>query len=382
MSHAILSPSSASRWLACSPSAQLEAKEPYSTSVYADEGTLAHRLCELIIQHKLGKVLNKAFTKHLKEIEFHELYTGEMYDYCDSFAVFVLEKFNSIPNAHIFTEDRVDLTRWIPQGFGTVDIRIIGGSGLHIIDFKYGKGVPVFAEDNSQLKVYALGAYEEISHIFNIEFVEMTIYQPRIDSVTSHLLSMAELLNWATHILVPGAKRAYEGGGEFVPGAHCGFCKVKHKCKALAKHNLELAKEAFKEPAFLSPAEITEIVLKEKAFTDWISSVSDYALNEAVNHGVEWPGMKLVEGRSVRKYEDEIKASGALIKAGFNADDIWNMKLKGITDMTKLLGKSDFEKVLGDFIIKPPGKPVLVSENDKRPAFASADRAKEAFKDE
>lgn len=381
MSHAILSPSSSERWLTCAPSAQLEAKEPYSTSIYADEGTLAHRLCELIIQHKIGKVLNKAFNKHLKEIEAHELYTGEMYDYCDSFAVFVLEKFNSIPNAHIFTEDRVDLTRWIPQGFGTVDIRIIGGNSLHIIDFKYGKGVPVFAEDNSQLKVYALGAYEEMSHIFNIDTVEMTIYQPRIDSVTSHTMAAKDLLHWAETVLVPGAKLAYEGGGEFVPGSHCGFCRVKHKCKALAKHNLELAKEAFKEPAFLSPEEIAEIVLKEKQFTDWITSVSDYALNEAVNHGVEWPGLKIVEGRSVRKYEDEIAASSALIKAGFNSVDIWNMKLKGITDMTKLLGKADFEKVLGDFIIKPPGKPVLVSEDDKRPAFSSADRAKEAFKD-
>lgn len=382
MSHAILSPSSSERWLTCAPSAQLEAKEPYSTSIYADEGTLAHRLCELIIQHKIGKVLNKTFNKHLKEIEAHELYTGEMYDYCDSFAVFVLEKFNSIPNAHIFTEDRVDLTRWIPQGFGTVDIRIIGGNMLHIIDFKYGKGVPVFAEDNSQLKVYALGAYEEMSHIFNIDYIEMTIYQPRIDSVTSSTVTAKWLLKWAETVLVPGAKLAYEGGGEFVPGSHCGFCRVKHKCKALAKHNLELAKEAFKEPAFLSPEEIAEIVLKEKQFTDWISSVSEHALDQAVNHGVEWPRLKIVEGRSVRKYEDEIKASSALIKAGFNPVDIWNMKLKGITDMTKLLGKADFEKVLGDFIIKPPGKPVLVSEDDKRPAFSSADRAKEAFKNE
>lgn len=382
MSHAILSPSSSSRWLACAPSAQLEAKEPYSTSIYADEGILAHRLCELIILHKLGRVLNKAFAKKLKEIEAHKLYTGEMYDYCDEFAVFVLEKFNSMPGAHIFTEDKVDLTRWIPQGFGTVDIRIIGGNMLHIIDFKYGKGVPVFAEDNSQLKVYALGAYEEMSHIFNIDYIEMTIYQPRIDSVTSYMMTSKELLQWAEIVLVPGAKLAYEGGGEFVPGSHCGFCKVKHKCKALAKHNLELAKEAFKEPAFLSPEEIAEIVLKEKAFTGWISSVSEHALDQAVNHGVEWPGLKIVEGRSIRKYSDEDKAASELASKGFTGDQIFNVKLKGITDMTKLLGKADFEKVLGDFIIKPPGKPTLAAIDDKRPAFSSTDRAKEAFKNE
>lgn len=381
MSHAILSPSSSERWLTCAPSAQLEAKEPYTTSVYADEGTLAHRLCELIVQHRSGEILFKKFAAALKEIEAHELYTGEMYDYCEGFAVFVLEKFNSIPNAFLFTEDRVDLTRWIPQGFGTVDIRIIGGSGLHIIDFKYGKGVPVFAEDNSQLKVYALGAYEEMSHIFNIGFVEMTIYQPRIDSVTSHTMTAKDLLHWAETVLVPGAKLAYEGGGEFVPGSHCGFCKVKHKCKALAAKNLELAKEAFKEPAFLSPADIADIVKAEKAFTDWITSVTDYALDQAVNHGKEFPGLKLVEGRSIRKYSDEENAASALIKTGLNTAEIYNIKLKGITDMTKLLGKSDFEKVLGDFIIKPPGKPVLVDAADKRPAFSTADRAKEAFKD-
>lgn len=382
MSHAILSPSSSERWLTCAPSAQLEAKEPYSTSVYADEGTLAHRLCELIIQHKSGKILNKVFAEHLKEIEAHELYTGEMYGYCDGFAVFVLEKFNSIPNAHIFTEDRVDLTRWIPKGFGTVDIRIVGGSGLHIIDFKYGKGVPVFAEDNSQLKVYALGAYEEMAHIFNIDWVEMTIYQPRIDSVTSHLMSTTALLRWAETVLVPGAKLAYEGKGEFVPGPHCGFCKVKHKCKALAAKNLEIAKEAFKEPVFLTPEEIAEIVKAEKSFTDWISSVTDYALDQAVNHGAEFPGLKLVEGRSVRKYSDEESAASALIKTGLNSVEIYNIKLKGITDLTKLLGKSDFEKVLGDYIIKPPGKPTLAPIEDKRPAFSTVDRAKEAFKNE
>lgn len=382
MSHAILSPSSSERWLTCAPSAQLEAKEPYSTSVYADEGTLAHRLCELIILHKLGRVLNKAFTKGLKEIEAHELYTGEMYDYCDGFAVFVLEKFNSMPGAHIFTEDEVDLTRWIPQGFGTVDIRIVWQRFLFIIDFKYGKGVPVFAEDNSQLKVYGLGAYEEMAHIFNIEEIEMTIYQPRIDSVTSHKMTTKELLHWAETVLVPGAKLAYEGGGEFVPGAHCGFCRIKHKCKALATKNLELAKEAFKEPAFLSPEEIADIAKQEKAFTDWITSVTDYALDQAVNHGVEWPGMKLVEGRSNRKFSDEKKAGETLEDMGFTEEQIWNIKLKGITDMTKLLGKSDFEKILGDFIIKPPGKPTLAPVEDKRPAFSTADRAKEAFKNE
>lgn len=381
MAHAILSPSSSERWLTCTPSAQLEAKEPYKTSVYADEGTLAHRLCELIILHKLGRTLEKAFHRDLKEIEAHELYTGEMYDYCDGFAVYVLELFNSIPGAIIFTEDRVDLSRWVPGGFGTVDIRIIGGRLLHIVDFKYGKGVPVFAEDNSQLKLYALGAYEEMSHLYKIDTVRMHIYQPRIDSITSHEMGAADLLQWANDVLVPGAAKANAGEGEFVPGDHCQFCRIKHKCKALASKNLELAKAAFKEPTLLTEEEIADIVKGEKKFTDWITSVTEYALDQAVNNGKAWPGLKLVEGRSVRKYSDETKVANALRAQSIPDAEIFNTKVKGITDITKLLGKNDFEKIVGEFVIKPAGKPVLVDEADKRPAFSTAERAKDAFKD-
>lgn len=381
MSHAILSPSSSERWLTCTPSAVLESKEAYSTSVYADEGSLAHRLCETVILHKLGRLLNKAFKKAVKEIEDHELYTAEMYDYCEGFAVYVLEIFNSLPGAHIFTEEKVDLRKWVPDGFGTVDIRIIANGILHIIDFKYGKGVPVFADDNSQLKLYSLGAYEEMTSLFRIDNVVMHIYQPRLDSISTFEIKAENLLLWGEQTLKPLAKMAAEGVGEFVPGDHCKFCRVKAKCKALAKMNLEAAKAAFTEPAFLTPAEIVEILKAEKKFVDWITAVSEHALDQAVNHGVEWPGMKLVEGLSRRKYADEDKAANALVNAGVNATEIYTMKLKGLTEMTKLLGKSDFEKILADHLIKPAGKPVLVVESDKRPAFSSADRAKEAFKD-
>lgn len=388
MSHAVLSPSSASRWLKCAPSAQLEAREPYSTSSYADEGTLAHRLAELIIQYKLGRILQKEYKKKVKEIEADELYTGEMADYCEGFAVYVLELFNSMASLDpvLYTEERVHLDKWVPSGFGTVDIQIIADGWLHIIDLKYGKGVPVFADDNAQLKLYALGAYEDMRSMYKIDNITMTIYQPRIDNVSSWQTTPEALNRWADEVLVPGAKLAFDGGGEFVPGDHCKFCKIKGKCKALATFNLELAKKAFADdvdPAILSPEDVAEILQKEKFFTDWLNAVVEYALDQAINHGASWPGMKLVEGRSIRQYIDEERVVSKLVKdGGLNSADLYNMKIKGITDMTKLLGKADFERLLADLIHKPPGKPVLVAESDKRPAFGAADRAKNAFVNE
>lgn len=381
MSHAVLSPSSASRWLNCTPSAQLEAKEPYSVSEYADEGTLAHRLCELLINYRLGRILEKAYKKELKTIETHKHYSGEMLDFCDGFAVYVLELFNSLKGAHLFTEEKVSLAKWVPDGFGTVDIKIIASKVLHIVDYKHGKGVPVFADNNSQLKLYALGVYEELTHLFDIDTVSMTIYQPRIENVSTYTISAAELLTWGENELKPRAKIAFEGGGDFVPGDHCRFCRVKGKCKALATFNLELAKKAFAEPTLLSPEEISEILQKEKFFSDWLAAVSEYAYTAALE-GTQWPGMKLVEGRSNRAYIDEVQVAKTLAGAGLAEADIFNKKLKGITDMTKTLGKNDFERLLSDLVHKPPGKPVLVPESDKRPAFSSLDRAKDAFANE
>lgn len=385
--HAILSPSSASRWLVCTPSAQLEAKEPYSESVYADEGSLAHRLNELMINYRLGKILEKQYKKKLKEIEAHELYTGEMYDYCENFVVYVLELFNSLPKgALLFTEEKIDLSKWVPQGFGTVDIRIVYDRILHVIDYKHGKGVPVFADKNKQLMLYSLGAWEEMSHLFEIDDIKMTIYQPRIENIDTFEMKAVDLVKWADTELKEKAALAYDGKGSFVVGDHCRWCRVKAKCKALADYNLELAKNVFAEdinPVLLTPEETVEILKKEKFFTDWLNAVTEYALDQAVNHGAQWPGMKLVEGLSRRVYADEEKVVTALIKKGFTTDDIYKpLAVKGITDITKLLGKTDFEKVVGEYVIKPPGKPVLVPETDKRPAYGATERAKQAFENE
>jgi len=366
--------------MVCTPSAQLEALEPYTTSQYADEGTLAHRLAEIMILERTGGITKKQFIKRIDEIKSDDLYTGEMWDYAEGFTTYVLEQFNSHTGATLFTEDRVDLTRWVPDGFGTVDIRIVADGVLHVIDLKYGKGVPVFADDNAQLKLYALGAWDEMRHLYNIRTVKMTIYQPRLDSISTAETTIFDLTQWAENVLRPRAAIASVGAGDFVPGSHCGFCKIKHKCKALATYNMEAVREAFTDPALLTPDEIAKILQKEKSFIDWIGAVSDYAYDQAINHGVQWPQMKLVEGRSVRTYTDEIKVTEALLAAGLSLEEIHVVKLRGITEISKLLGKNDFEKILGDFVHKPAGKPVLVPISDKRAAFGAADRAKQAFK--
>ncbi len=386
MGHAILSPSSASRWMACTPSAQLEAKEPYSSSVYADEGTLAHRLNELMIEHRLGRILEKEYKKKLKEIEAHELYTGEMADHCENFVVYVLELFHSLPQGPIlYTEEKVDLSKWVPKGFGTVDIRIIFDGTLYVIDYKHGKGVPVFADKNKQLMLYSLGAYDEMEALYNINTISMTVYQPRIENIDTFEMSVTDLLAWSENELIPKAKQAFEGDGDFVPGEHCRFCRIKAKCTALAEHNLQLAKDNFADeidPRLLTPEQTADILKKADFFEKWLKAVEDYALDQAVNNGVQWPGMKLVEGISRRKIEDEIGATSALVKAGCRNEDIYKVELQGITALTKLLGKTDFEKVVGEFVVKPPGKPVLVLESDKRQPYGGADRAKAAFANE
>lgn len=387
MAHAILAPSAAARWLTCTPSAQLEAKEPYTESVYADEGTLAHRLCELLIDRKLGRVLEKDYKAQLKKIEADKLYAGDMFDFCDGFSVYVLELYNKLRDAGkdpvLFTEDRVDLTRWVPGGFGTVDVRILANGELFVLDYKHGKGVPVFADENSQLKLYALGAAEELAHLYEIKEVTLVIYQPRIDNISDFKISFNDLENWGIDYVIPRAREAWHGKGEFVPGSHCQFCRVKPKCRALAEYNLKIAQEAFKEPALLSAEEIAEIVTKEKFFTDWLSAVTTFALDQAINKGVNWPGLKLVEGRSIRKYTDPLKVIEALRAAGVSDEFIFKTPaLEGITELTKTLGKTDFETIVGPFIHKPPGNPILAPEGDKRPAFSPVDRAKAAFANE
>lgn len=383
MPHALLSPSSASRWLNCTPSARLEESFPDTTSEYAKEGTLAHTLGELLIRKELKLIGNIAFKKSLKPISDNALYNDAMFDHADNYATFVIERLNDArartKDALIFLEVKLDMSEYVKDGFGTGDVIIIADHVLDIIDLKYGKGVPVSAVENKQMMLYALGALKEYDYLYDINTVRMTIYQPRLDSVSTWEMEVDKLYEWANTELKPKAVLAYEGKGDFVPGNHCQFCKVRATCRAHADMNLELAKYDFTEPALLKDQEITDILDRAKVFENWLTAVKDYALSEAVNNGKEWPDYKLVEGRSNRKYSDEILVAKALTDAGYAEDVIYQKKLLGITAMESEIGKKSFTDLLKDFIVKPPGKPALVSITDSRPAYHSANAAKQDF---
>lgn len=383
--HAVLSPSGASRWLSCTPSARLEQQFPDNAGAAASEGTLAHSLGELIIRFRTGAVKKTAYTKKLAEIQADDQYENAMLEYAEGYAVFVLEQFNEAKShtkdAILFLEQKLNLTDYVPDGFGTGDVLIIADRVLTIIDLKYGKGVPVSADNNKQMMLYSLGALREFDYMYDIQAVRMIIYQPRLDSISTFEMPVPELRQWAEEELKPRATMAFAGEGEYQPGPHCRFCKAKAVCRANAEMNLDIARYEFKDAALLDDTEIADILTRADAFKKWLGAVEEHALFEAVNNDKKWPGYKLVEGRSNRMYADETRVANALTAAGWKEEIIYTKKLLGITAMEKELGKPVFEKTLEGLIIKPPGKPALVPASDKRPEYHSSDAAKLDFTD-
>lgn len=268
----------------------------------------------------------------------------------------------------VLVEQRLDFSKWVPEGFGTGDCLIVADDVLHIIDFKYGLGVLVEAEDNPQMMCYSLGALDIYDGIYDITSVKMTIFQPRRENVSTFTIKKEDLLKWADDFLKPTAELAFNGEGEFKAGDHCTFCKAKATCRKRAEYNLELAKYDFEMPASLSETEIAAILPKIDDLTAWAADIKEYALQQALS-GTEYPGFKVVEGRANRKYTDE-KAVAFVVKD--NGYDPYEKKLLGITAMTSLLGKKKFEELLGALITKPQGKPTLVPASDKRPALNTA----------
>ncbi|MCM1225985.1 MAG: DUF2800 domain-containing protein [Clostridium sp.] len=362
--HAVLSASSSHRWLNCTPSAQLERSFENKDTIAAAEGTAAHALCE----YKLRKALDEdAGNRPVSEYD-----SQEMEDHTSDYVSYVLEQLElakkNCSDPLLLIEQRLDFSSYVPDGFGTGDCLIISDDTLHIIDFKYGVGVLVEAENNPQMMLYALGALSLYDSLYDIKNVSMTIFQPRRENVSTWEIPVSELLNWAENELRPKAQLANKGEGEFCCGEWCTFCRAKVKCRARAEACLELAKYEFQTPPLLEDSEIEEILEKIDTLTAWASSIKDYAFNAALQ-GKQWNNFKLVEGRSNRKYTDEEQAAEAVKSAGF---DPYEHKIIGITAMTKLLGKSRFEELLKDFIYKPQGKPVLVPMSDKRPAINTA----------
>lgn len=375
MSHAILSPSAASRWLSCTPSARLELEFPDKAGDFAEEGTLAHEFGEVILLRSIGKLTKAQYTKEIKRLSGHKFYSTELQNYAEDYSSFVWGKYllacKTTKDAILRVEEKLDLTEYAPESFGTGDAVIIADGTMEIIDLKYGKGVPVSAIKNKQMMMYALGALTMFGFQYDIRNVRMTIYQPRLDNISEFEMAVDDLLLWGENELKPKAQMAFAGEGDYIAGTHCRFCKAKAQCKAHADMNMELAKYDFKDAALLTADELADILSRGEQFKTWLTAVEDYALQAALE-GKKFPGYKLVEGRSIRKYADENEVARTLLENGFTESAIYEpAKLKTITNMEKAITKKAFAALLSELVIKPQGKPTLVPESDKRQEYNS-----------
>ena len=377
--HALLSPSAAHRWMNCTAAPLLEKDVEDKGSTFAEEGTLAHAYCAKKLKEFLGLAVDeeKAEIAQLNE-QYH---SGEMDEYTDTYKTIVLEKFNAAraktKDAQLLVEVKLDFSHYVPDAFGTSDAIIIADGVMEVIDFKYGKGVKVSAVENPQMMIYALGAWDLFNFEYDIRKVRMTIVQPRIDNLSEFELDAADLINWAVDELQPKANEAYTGGKQ-KPGNWCQFCKVKANCKALSSMCIE-AQQANPDPRKISKEVMEKTILPFlSTFKTWLTGVEEYSLEQALS-GVQYQGFKIVEGRSIRKITNPAAVMELLSKEGFAKEAyIKPTELRSITDLEKLIGKKRFGAICAEYINKPQGKPTLVPESDKRPAF---NQAADDFKD-
>lgn len=355
MSHAILSPSSSRQWINCPPSIRLSEEFKEETSEYALEGTDAHTLCE----HKLKESLGMETENPAENLDF---INEEMVECAEEYANYIAEIVGHYDRAIVYIEEKLDLSKYVKDAFGTADCIVVGDSNLHIIDYKHGQGVLVDAKNNSQLMLYALGALNLYDYIYDIETVSMHIFQPRRENISEFKMKVEELYKWSEEVLKPKAEQAFKGEGEFNCGDWCRFCKAKSICRKRAEQALEIARNEFTRPPTLSEEEIEDALEIVEELESWIQDIKDYALKKALE-GKKWTKFKLVEGRSNRKYVDAERVAKVVKEVGLNP---YEEKLLGITAMTKLLGKERFDQLLADLIEKPKGKPTLVSREDKR----------------
>ncbi|MBR3298906.1 MAG: DUF2800 domain-containing protein [Clostridia bacterium] len=363
--HALLSASSSARWLNCPPSARLGESIPDKGSEYAKEGTDAHSLCE----YKLKKLLGIDAADPTENLDS---FNGEMEECAESYAAYVLELVEkakeTCPDPVVLVEQRVDFSRYVESGFGTADCIVIADGTMNVVDYKHGKGVEVSAENNPQMMLYALGALEIFDCIYDIDEVRMTIFQPRLGNVSVSEMTKAALIEWANGELSEKAKLAYEGGGEYSCGEWCRFCKAKAVCRKRAEENLRMARYDFATADTLDETEIAAVLDRADELAAWVTDVKEYALSQALQ-GIRYPGYKVVEGRSARKYSNEELVARVVSDAGY---DPYAHKVLGLTEMQKLLGRQKFNEMLSAYVVKPQGKPVLVPEDDKRPNMNTA----------
>lgn len=359
--HSVLGASAADRWMNCTPSAQLTAGMEDETTTFAAEGTAAHALCEWKVR--------KALKMRAGRRPASDYWTDEMEEFTDDYRDYIMDLVGQAKthckDPVTLIEQHLDFSCYVPDGFGTGDFLLVADKELNVVDFKYGRGVAVYADHNPQMMLYALGALNLFDCLYDIEQVTMTIFQPRLSSISTWTISTEELYQWAEEELKPKAELAAKGEGDFVSGSWCRFCKARNTCRARAESFLELAKMEFQPPALLSDEEVAEVMEKADELSKWASDVMAYAQAEAIENGKHWNGYKLVEGRSVRKFTDESKVEAAAKEAGYT--DIYNKSLITLTAFEKLMGKEKFGEILGKFVTKPAGKLTLVPVSDKRP---------------
>lgn len=372
--HARFSPSAAHRRLNCPPSLVLEEQFQDEESAYAAEGSAGHALAEHLIK------------KHLKirsKRPVSDYYSDDLLEAVDEYVSYVINEIEEAKRtckAPIFSvEQRVDASEYVDECFGTADMVIVTDKVAHIIDLKLGKGVAVFAEENPQLMIYGLGILSMAEILYDVEIVRMTIFQPRLNNSSTWDIAPDDLKNWGEEVLKPRGAMALMGAGDFKSGNWCRFCKARNQCRARAEQFLELAKMEFKAPALLTEAEITEVLKVSDELSKWATDVYAYAQEQAIVHGKEWSGFKLVEGRSNRKYSSEEEVAEAAMAAGYK--DIYKSSLVTITEMERLMGKKEFNKILGHLVYKPQGKITLVPESDKREAINNTTAAAEFQED-
>ena len=361
--HALLSSSGSKRWLTCTPSARLEATLPEQKRApgsfdFSQEGTMAHALAEVKLRHYYGQIGIEEYEKEYEIIKSTSYYDDDFEANVDNYVLYVRSQIGE-GDTPLF-EQRVDFSDWVPDGFGTADVVILSKHAIRVIDLKFGKGIPVHAQDNPQLRLYALGAWSKFKEEWpDIREVSYTIHQPRLDSISTDGTSISKLVDWANYFVKPKAKKAWSGTGEFLPGDHCQFCRAKAQCRARSDFNSEIAKLEFRPAPLLDEDEMSLVLSRAQDLRTWVNDVEDYALEQAINNSVIPPGYKLATTVTHRKISDHALAATVLIEKGMDEKVIWEPpKLKSLASLEKI--NKQVMAHLGDLVIRPEGQPKLV----------------------
>lgn len=379
--HALLSASSAHRWLHCTGSPLLEKEFPDTTSVYAQEGTLAHELCELKLKKYTTVMPKGAYTRAHNKIMKSELWQNEMEGTSETYLEYVKSIMLACEIAPaVLIEKRVDFSRYVPEGFGTADCLILAGDTLHVIDYKHGKGVVVDADYNPQMMLYALGAMDELSLLYRFKSVHMVIVQPRVNNISEFTMSADELRDWGESVVKPKAEAAISGNGTFEAGDWCRFCRAKQQCKTRYESNDSLYPQlsAQHDPRLITLDDLGEYLRRGRDMAAWLEDMKEYALSESLA-GADVPGWKAVEGRGSRAFTDTDEAVETLVKNGIDESVLYERRVLTLAQMEKAVGKKAFGEIVGNLVVKNPGKPTLVEESDKRPKITNQPTAADVF---